>query len=143
MKILIINGPNLNFIEKRKQNFYGSLSLDEIKAKISLEFPSIEFYFYQSNNENDLINEVHTAPSKYDGLIINPGAFSHSSIALRDALEFCKIPKIEVHLSNLYTRDKFRYISITAAYCDGYIAGFKYYSYILAVQSLINILIYK
>ena len=138
MKILVLNGPNLNFLGARDQLNYGTLTLSEIENILQSEFPDISFMFYQSNLEGELITEIQNASKEYDGLIINPGGYSHTSIAIRDALEICKLPKIEVHLSNLASRDEFRNKSITAAKTDGYISGFKELSYVAAVYLLIK-----
>jgi 3-dehydroquinate dehydratase-2 len=132
MKILVINGPNLNLLRKRNSDHYGVYDLDGIKRNLEDSFPEITFTFLQSNSEKEMINEIQSAPKYYSALIINPGGFSHTSIALRDALEICNIPKIEVHLSNISSRENFRKNSLTASVCDGYISGFKHYSYIAA-----------
>ena len=140
-KIILINGPNLNLLGNRENNIYGNHSLEEIKKQSeekSAEL-NLECFFCQSNNEGELINFIHSVEKEYDGLIINPGGYSHTSIAIRDALEICKLPKIEVHLSNLASRDEFRNKSITAAKTDGYISGFKELSYVAAVYLLIKI----
>lgn len=139
MKILIINGPNLNLLGKRDENSYGSFTLDDLNNQIIKKFPELEFDFFQSNLEGDLINVIQNASGKYSGLIINPGGYSHTSIAIRDALEICKIPKIEVHLSNIAAREEFRRNSITAAKCDGYLSGFKELSYIGGIFILQNL----
>ena len=136
MKILIINGPNLNLLGKRSEKDYGNLTLDELNAKIKNEFSEYIFTFFQSNIEGEIINEIQNAATKYDGLVINPGGYSHTSVAIRDALEICQIPKIEVHLSNIANREEFRRISITAANCNGYLSGFKEYSYFAAIYLL-------
>lgn len=135
MKVLIINGPNLNMLEKRGKNNYGSLSLASISQAIRDEFPEIDFTFVQSNSENELIDHIQSADA-FDGVIINPGGYSHSSIALRDALEILTIPKIEVHLSNLSSREDFRKNLITASKVSGYISGLQEISYFAAVYSL-------
>jgi 3-dehydroquinate dehydratase II len=137
MKFLILNGPNLNLIEKRDSNNYGLLSLNLISQKLKDEFPKIDFTFVQSNSENELIEQIQNA-DKYDGLIINPGGYSHTSVSLRDALETLKIPKIEVHLSNLASREDFRKNMITTSQVTGYISGLKGISYFAAVYSLIK-----
>lgn len=133
MKIAIINGPNLDKIKLRSSEFYGDLNFADIQAKIYEEFPDIEFHFVQSDSEYEIIEEVHHATNNYDALIINPGGLSHTSVALRDALEMCHLPKIEVHLSNIASRDHFRKTSLTATVCNGYISGFKHLSYFSAV----------
>lgn len=139
MKLLILNGANLNLIEKRDSNNYGSLSLEKISEKLREEFPKIVFIFVQSNSENELINQIQNA-DKYDGVIINPGGYTHSSVGLRDALEALKIPKIEVHLSNLASREDFRKNMITTSKATGYISGLKDISYFAAVYSLIKMI---
>ena len=136
MKILVINGPNLNLILSRNKDFYGDKDLDSINHLIKSNFPDVEISFVTTNNEGEIISKIQEADKIYDGLIINPAAFTHTSVGIRDALEICKIPKIEVHLSNLATRDNFRNVFITTPKCDGYISGFKYISYIAAVYIL-------
>lgn len=141
MKIICINGPNLNLLGKRDKSHYGKLSLSNIESLIKKEFPKISFSFYQSNIEGEIVNVVQEASSKYDGLIINPGGYGHTSVAIRDALEFCTIPKVEIHLSHLAKREDFRQKLITASCCDGYISGFKEYGYfagVYLIQKLIN-----
>ena len=133
MKILIINGPNLNLLSKRNQNDYGAKDLIEIEKLIRKEFREIEFEFFQSNLEGEIVTEVQNADKKFDGLIINPGGYSHTSVAIHDALEICKIPKIEVHLSHLANREEFRQTLITAKKTNGYISGFNENSYLAAV----------
>lgn len=143
MKIIIINGSNLNLLSRRNKSHYGDLSLNSIINLIKSNFPDVTFDFFQSNSEFEIIEKIHHAPYSHDGLIINPGGFSHSSIAIRDALEICSIPKIEVHLSNLSSRENFRKTSITASVCDGYISGFKHISYMTAVYTLSKIITEK
>ncbi|MEW6194768.1 MAG: type II 3-dehydroquinate dehydratase [Bacteroidota bacterium] len=140
MKILILNGPNLNLIQERNSEYYGKLTLEEINKRIMMEFPDIEFTFLQSNVEGELINYIQNSINVYSGLIINPGGYAHTSVAIRDALELCKLPKIEVHLSNIANREDFRKISLTASKCNGYISGFHYLSYICAVYILKKII---
>ncbi len=136
MKFLIINGPNLNRLGLRDENHYGNLTLESLKKKIQNEFPEIEFAFFQSNIEGEIINIIQDAPEKYDGILINPGGYAHSSVAIRDALAECKLPKVEVHLSHLVNRENFRQNLITASGCDGYISGFKENSYISGIFTL-------
>ncbi|MCS7053050.1 MAG: 3-dehydroquinate dehydratase [Ignavibacterium sp.] len=137
MKILIINGPNLNLLHLRDENLYGNFTLDELQNIISNEFPTIDFEFFQSNDEGSIINKIQAADN-FDGLIINPGGYAHTSVAIKDALELLKIPKVEVHLSNLSNRDSYRQNLITASSCDGYISGFKHNSYLAAVYLIIK-----
>ncbi|NMB81282.1 MAG: 3-dehydroquinate dehydratase [Ignavibacteria bacterium] len=139
MKIVIINGPNLNFLNKRNHQIYGGFDLPKIEELITKEFDQIKIEFFQSDDEGTIIDKIHHAPNYFDGLIINPGGFSHSSIAIRDALEICTIPKVEVHLSNISSRETFRRTSITASVCDGYISGLKHISYLSAVYTIIRL----
>jgi len=133
MKILVLNGPNLNMLGARDESQYGKLTLADIEQILKSEFTSYAFEFYQSNIEGELIDRIQKAGNYFDGLIINPGGYSHTSVAIRDALEICKIPKIEVHLSNLADREEFRKTSITASKTNGYISGFKDLGYLAAV----------
>lgn len=136
MKILVINGPNLNMLGARDKKQYGKFTLDSLEELIQKEYPGHEFSFFQSNIEGELIDKVQTASSEYNGLIINPGGYSHTSVALRDALELCNIPKVEVHISNIATREDFRQKTITASATNGYLSGFKEYGYLAAVMLL-------
>ena len=135
MKILILNGANLNMLGKREPDIYGSDTLeqlnDEIRAKA--EIMGIETDFAQSNIEGELVNCIHNAQNHYDGIILNAGAFTHYSYAIRDAVSSVNMPVIEVHLSNLHAREEFRHESVIAEVCMGQIAGFGKYSYILAL----------
>jgi 3-dehydroquinate dehydratase II len=140
MKILVLNGPNLNMLGKRDSSVYGDMSLNSIKQLLSKEFEKVSFAFFQTNIEGELVNEVQNAAINYDGIIINPGGYAHTSVAIRDALEECKIPKIEVHLSHLARREEFRQMLLTASSCDGYISGFKEYSYMAAVYLLLKLI---
>jgi 3-dehydroquinate dehydratase II len=140
MKILILNGPNLNLLDERPEEYYGSLSLNEIEVEVIKEFPDHQFEFFQSNHEGELIDKIQSAAKSFDGLIINPGGYSHTSVAIKDALEICSIPKIEVHLSNLASRETFRHNMLTASSCNGYISGFREKSYHAAVYLLEKII---
>ena len=134
MKILIINGPNLNLLGKREQSIYGKLSLKDIEKKLINEFNDSSFEFFQSNNEGEIIDKIQKSEDNFNAIVINPGGFAHSSVAIRDALAEIKLIKIEVHLSNLSKRENFRQKLITASACDGYISGFKEESYSAAVH---------
>ena len=125
MKIFILNGPNLNLLDKRPVKNYGALTLLQIEEIIRKDFPTHQFEFFQSNHEGELIDKIQTVHKSFDGLIINPGGYSHTSVAIKDALEICSIPKIEVHISNLASRENFRHTMLTASSCDGYISGFR------------------
>tara|TARA_B100000700_G_scaffold288199_1_gene344483 strand:+ start:161 stop:601 length:441 start_codon:yes stop_codon:yes gene_type:complete len=143
-KIIIINGPNLNLLGNREQNVYGNNSLEDIKKIVEEKCSQldIECFFCQSNNEGEIINFIQLADKDYDGLIINPAAFTHTSIALLDALRTISKPKIEIHLSNIYNREEYRKKSITSEGVNGLICGFGPMSYILAVEAMSK-LIYK
>ena len=139
MKILVLNGPNLNLLDKRPTEHYGSLSLKNLEEIIKKEFPNHQFEFFQSNLEGELIDKIQSASGAYNGLVINPGGYSHTSVALKDALEICTVPKIEVHISNIAKRESFRHSLLTASSCDGYISGFRENSYLAAIYILENI----
>jgi len=137
MNILIINGPNLNLLGKRNPGVYGTGSLSELEAFLKKEHPSHDLQFFQSNVEGELINKIQEAQQgNIDGLIINPGGYSHTSVALRDALEPFEVPKVEVHISNIHARESFREKSVTGAVMDGIITGFGKYSYQLGIHAI-------
>jgi len=137
MKLMIINGPNLNMLGRRDTGQYGSETLDELKQFITDQFPDHKFIFTQSNVEGEIIDAIHSmVDSDVDGLIANFGGFTHTSVAIRDALEILEIPIVEVHLSNIHAREEFRERSITVAMADGIITGFGKHSYLLGVQAL-------
>ncbi len=138
MKIIVINGPNLNLLGTRKTNIYGTKTLEEINNDIlsHANKKGIEVDFYQSNFEGEIIEKLHISRSTYDGVIINPGAFTHYSYAIADAVEAIDIPVIEVHLSNIYAREEFRRKSVIAQYAKGQISGFGPKGYILALDGL-------
>lgn len=136
MKIIIINGPNLNLLGQRDKTQYGSLTIKKIEEYLKENFPEVSFQFFQSNSEGEIIDQIQQASQNYDGLLINPGGYAHTSVAIHDALIEMKIPKIEVHLSHLAKREGFRHTMVTAAACDGYISGFKENSYLAGVYLL-------
>lgn len=140
--ILILNGPNLNFLGKRDPAHYGSLTLDEINGRLTdlAKQLDIELRFAQSNKEGVLIDLLQEATAWADGVIFNPGGYSHTSIALRDAVESIGLPVIEVHLSNIYAREEFRHTSLVAPVCAGTIAGLGWRSYTSALMALKGIL---
>ena len=142
LKIGIINGPNLNMLGKRDQEVYGDLALKEINHKIRsfAEKEGIELIIMQSNFEGEIIEFIQQSSSKLNGLVINPAAYTHYSYAIADALRDCRIPVVEVHLSNIFSREDFRGKSVTASACIGQIAGFGYQSYILAICALQELL---
>jgi 3-dehydroquinate dehydratase-2 len=140
MKIIVINGPNLNMLSRRDETKYSSLNLEQIIELLKKEFPSIEFLSFQSNLEGELVSVIQSAGEIYDGIIINPGGYSHTSVAIMDALEICKIPKIEVHLSHLASREEYRQKLLTAKNTNGYISGFKENSYLAAAYLLTKLI---
>ncbi|MCK4573172.1 MAG: type II 3-dehydroquinate dehydratase [candidate division Zixibacteria bacterium] len=135
-KILVVNGPNLNLLGKREPEVYGTQSLDELNRSLGdlASELKVELKFFQSNSEAELIDFIQTEGFEADGLIINPGAFTHYSYALRDAIAAVDIEAVEVHLSNLYAREEFRQKSVIAGVCTGYLAGFGFYSYVMALS---------
>ena len=139
-KILIINGPNLNMLGKREPDVYGSTTLKELEKICTDESKKLDFdiSFFQSNSEAEIIDEIQKCHN-YQGLIINAGAFTHTSIAIHDALKILKIPKIEVHISNIYNREEFRKKSFISPVVHGIIAGFGTDVYIIALTSLKNL----
>jgi len=141
-KILIINGPNLNMLGKREQSVYGDMTLNEINNEAVRYGSSIGFEVdtFQSNSEGEIIDTVHAIEDKYEGVIINPGAFTHTSYAIRDAIASIDVPFVEVHLSNIHSREEFRHSSVTASVCMGQISGFGPNSYILGLKALKGII---
>ncbi|WP_312195923.1 type II 3-dehydroquinate dehydratase [Epilithonimonas vandammei] len=135
MKILIINGPNLNLLGTREPEIYGSVSMEDYLLELTTEFPNQEILYYQSNIEGELINRLQN--DDFDAVVINPGAFTHYSYAIADCLKNIQIPKIEIHISNIYKREEFRKKSVTAESCDAVISGFGMKGYKLALQSLL------
>ncbi|MCY1723096.1 type II 3-dehydroquinate dehydratase [Prolixibacteraceae bacterium Z1-6] len=138
MNILIINGPNLNLLGVREKSIYGSENFESYFASLQESFPDIEFTYYQSNIEGEIINKLHKYGFDYDGIIINAGAYTHTSVAIRDAIAGINTPVIEVHISNTLTREDFRHKSIIGPVCKGCIMGFGLQSYRLAIQSFVN-----
>jgi 3-dehydroquinate dehydratase-2 len=137
-KIIIINGPNLNLLGKREPDIYGDMSFedffDDIKDVYSDE---VDVSSYQSNVEGELINKIQEVGFSYDGIILNAGGYTHTSVALRDAVAAIKTPVIEVHISNPYSREEFRHTSLMSGVCKGIIAGFGLESYVLALDSFL------
>ncbi len=137
-KVAILHGPNLNLLGKREPEIYGSTTLEEINSRIEAGFPNVSLSFFQSNHEGALIDYIHDAWEWADGIVINPGAFTHYSIALRDAFAAIDIPVVEIHLSNVHARESFRQRSVIAPVCLGQIAGFGWRSYLLGVQAILG-----
>lgn len=140
MKILIINGPNLNMLGIREKHIYGSMTYDDICEYLKEKGKELkqEVDVVQSNIEGETINYIQEAYNKYDGIIINPAAYTHYSIAIYDALKAVKVPTVEVHISNIHAREEYRHKSVTAPACIGQICGFGVYGYVMAMQGLIN-----
>ena len=143
MRVLVINGPNLNLLGVREPGVYGSDSLESIEKELkqAAEELDITLGCYQSNHEGDIVDTLHRAMKEADGVILNAGALTHYSYALRDAIAAIKIPVIEVHMSNIHAREEFRHTSVIAPVCVGSIAGFGKNSYLLALQAIKNILL--
>jgi 3-dehydroquinate dehydratase-2 len=137
MKIAIINGPNLNLIGSRETGVYGSESFEHYFAKLRKKYEAIDFDYFQSNVEGELINEIQNAGQKMDGIILNAGAYTHTSIAIGDAIAAINIPVVEVHISNIEAREEFRKYSHISAKCSGTIFGFGLKGYALAVESFL------
>jgi 3-dehydroquinate dehydratase-2 len=141
MKILVLHGPNLNLLGTREPEIYGSLSLEDINNKLleaATEF-RVEVACKQSNHEGELIDFLQDARAWANGVIFNPGGYTHTSIALRDAISAIQIPVIEVHLSNVYAREEFRQVSMISAVCKGKIIGLGWVSYMLALRALVEL----
>ena len=140
-KVVIINGPNLNLTGQREPEIYGTLSLAEINAELSDYATTLGFevVFYQSNSESEIIDLLHSCRSDNAGVIINPGAYSHTSVAILDALLALEVPAVEVHLSNIFKREQFRQQSYTARGVQGVVSGFGKHSYLMALKYLADI----
>lgn len=142
MKILILHGPNLNLLGTREPEVYGSMTLDDINNKV-IELGKelgVEIQCLQSNHEGALVDALHEARTWANGVVFNPGAYTHTSIALRDAISAIVIPVVEVHLSNVYAREEFRHVSMISAVCKGKISGFGWRSYLLGLRALVDAL---
>ena len=137
MKLIIINGPNLNLLGTRETSVYGDQTIDDYFKTLQNRFKNIELTYYQSNVEGELINKLHELGFSYDGIIFNAGGYTHTSVALRDAIAAIKTPVIEVHISNVYAREDFRHTSLIAPKCKGSISGFGLDSYRLAIESFL------
>ena len=142
IKILVVHGPNLQLLGRREVSVYGKSTLKDINADLAQEAKSlkVEIDFFQSNHEGELVDKIGTAADAYAGILINPAAYTHTSIAIRDALLGCGLPAVEVHLSNIYQREEFRHKSLTAPACRAQIAGFGRDSYRLGLAGLVGIL---
>ncbi len=138
MKIQIINGPNLNLLGLREPGIYGSLSFEEYLKQLRDIYSIVEIDYYQSNVEGELINKLHEVGFTYDGIIINAGGYTHTSVAIADAIAGIKTPVVEVHISNIYAREEFRHVSLTGKNCKGVLTGFGMDGYRLAIESLLQ-----
>ena len=139
MKIQIINGPNINLLGKREPGIYGSQSFDDYLVMLKKRYPEVEIAYYQSNCEGNLIDKLQEVGFDVDGIILNAGAYTHTSIALQDAIRAIKAPVVEVHISNVHAREEFRHKSMISCPCKGVILGFGLDSYRLALEALINV----
>ncbi len=146
MKILVINGPNLSLLGKREPEIYGNLSLDLIYQDLECEAKKLDknivFSFFQSDIEGEIVAKIGDAwtNEKISGILLNPGAYTHTSIAIHDAIKACGLPVVEIHLSHIFRREDFRHTSIISSACVGQISGFGGYSYILGFYALVNVL---
>ena len=138
MKLLILNGPNLNLQGKRDQSVYGAETFEEFIPRLRSLYPSVELDYAQSNIEGELIDALHNTIGKYDGVLFNAGGYTHTSVALRDAIDAISVPVIEIHISNVAAREEFRHTSLIGATCIGTIAGFGLDSYRLGVEAFLR-----
>jgi 3-dehydroquinate dehydratase II len=140
MKIGIINGPNLNLLGIREPQIYGNQGFDSVMESLRTRFPQIEFVYFQSNVEGELINTIQDLGFRVEGIVFNPGGYTHTSVALGDAIAAIKAPVVEVHISNVHAREEFRKISHVSAKCVGSISGLGVKGYVLAVEYIVGIL---
>lgn len=138
MKIAIINGPNLNLLGKRETDIYGNMSFDEYFASLQGLFPQVQLTYFQSNIEGELIDEIQKVGFSYDGIVLNPGGYTHTSVALGDAIAAVKTPVVEVHISNVHAREEFRKLSHVSGKSAGSIIGLGLKGYELAIQWLLK-----
>lgn len=138
MKIAIINGPNLNLLGKREPEIYGTLNFEQYLDHLKNKFTSVEFHFFQSNIEGELISKIQEFGFDFDGIILNAAAYTHTSVGIGDAIKAIKTPVVEVHISNVWARESFRHTSYISGVAKGVIAGFGMMSYDLAIESYLN-----
>ncbi|GAB1359751.1 type II 3-dehydroquinate dehydratase [Porphyromonadaceae bacterium] len=138
MNILILNGPNLNLLGKREPGIYGNQSFELFFDELKSQYPALSLHYFQSNVEGDLINKIHEVGFSFDGIIFNAGGYTHTSVALRDAISAVTSPVIEVHISNVHARESFRHLSMIAPVCKGSIVGLGLYGYKLAIEAIIE-----
>ena len=137
MKILIINGPNLNLLGTREKSVYGNTFFDDYFKKLKESYKSVELEYFQSNVEGDIINKLHETGFSYDGIILNAGGYTHTSVAIADAVLAINTPVVEVHITNIFSREEFRHTSLIAPACKGSIAGFGLQGYKLGIESFL------
>ena len=138
MKIQIINGPNINLLGKREPSIYGAQSFEDYLVELKKCYPDVDFEYFQSNIEGEMINKIHEVGFDYDGIVLNAGAYTHTSIALQDAIRAVTSSVVEVHISNVYSREEFRHKSMISCACIGVICGFGLKSYRLAIEALLS-----
>jgi 3-dehydroquinate dehydratase II len=138
MKIQIINGPNLNLLGKRETSIYGSQSFEDFLETLKKRFSPAELHYYQSNVEGEIVNKLHEVGFSFDGIVLNAGAYTHTSVAIHDAIGGIKTPVVEVHISNVYAREEFRHKSLITSKCAGMMTGFGMESYALALEYFKN-----
>lgn len=137
MKIAIINGPNLNLLGKREPDVYGNKTFDDYLKELKANYPKAEIHYFQSNVEGEIINKLHEVGFSYDGIILNGGGYTHTSVAISDAIAAIKTPVVEVHISNIYSREDYRHISLTGKNCKGVLTGFGLSGYKMALDSFL------
>ena len=137
MKLIIINGPNLNLLGKREPEIYGSTTFEEYFSELKQKFSTIQLDYFQSNIEGEIINKIHEVGFSYDGIILNAAAYTHTSVGIGDAVKGISTPVVEVHISNVHSREDFRHVSFIAGNAKGVISGFGLNSYVLAIKSFI------
>ncbi|MFI5164418.1 MAG: type II 3-dehydroquinate dehydratase [Bacteroidia bacterium] len=135
MKILIINGPNLNLLGTREPDVYGNQTFEEYLVELKKKYPKVHIDYFQSNVEGAIINELHRADKKYEGIVLNAGAYTHTSLAIADAVAAITTQIVEVHISNIFAREDFRHVSYLGKHCKGSVSGFGLKSYEIALQS--------
>jgi 3-dehydroquinate dehydratase II len=138
MKIIIINGPNLNLLGSRETGVYGNQTFEDYFSSLKSKYPNVDLSYYQSNVEGELINKLHEARTGFEGILLNAGGYTHTSVAIRDAIASINVPVIEVHISNIFAREEFRHTSLIAPKCKGSISGFGLDSYRLAIESFLS-----
>ena len=138
MKIIIINGPNLNLLGKREPEIYGSQTFEQFFELLQSEFKEASLQFFQSNIEGEIINKLHEVGFEYDAIILNAGAYTHTSVAISDAIAGIETKVIEVHISNIYAREEYRHKSLISGHCQGMIAGFGLEGYKMAISSVVK-----